>query len=371
MKRYVALFLVALSAAAVAASWSGSFRFSPNSIRLTDAEREGQGFKLVQPVRGSGPAGLGALVLSEPGQPMLPEWSLTLVIPQGMRVADVDCKASSTTEVAQGLRIFPGQTPVPFSQTTLPPFVAPDAAVYESDAAWPGSLAEASAVGVKSGFRLVTITLHPLQYRPVSGRLTIAGELAVTVRYEPDPLAEPAFLTAGQLSSFAPAVAALVYNPEDVERYAPAGRSSDFGNIDCVVITSDALETYFQPLVSWRTMKGFRTETRTVTWITANYSGRDVQEKIRNFIIDYYNNQGLRWVLLGGDNAVVPARRARARGTRTGDIPCDLYYGDIQGTWDNDNDNIFGERATTRSTSTTISTSGGPRSTTRPRSRPS
>jgi len=166
------------------------------------------------------------------------------------------------------------------------------------------------------------------------------------VRYEPDPTAQREFLTAGQLASFAPAVRTLVYNPDDADKYSPAVRSSFFGDIDYVIITSDALATYFQPLVDWRTLKGFKTEIRTVSWIDANYSGRDTQEKIRNFIINYYNTEGLRWVLLGGDDAVVPNRQARARvGSEVGDIPCDLYYGDIQGTWDNDNDNIFGERA--------------------------
>ena len=83
MKRYVALMLVALSAAAIAASWSGSFRFSPNSINLTDASRDGRDFRLVQPVKGLSPAGLAVLVSADPGQPLLPQWSFTLAIPQG------------------------------------------------------------------------------------------------------------------------------------------------------------------------------------------------------------------------------------------------------------------------------------------------
>jgi hypothetical protein len=336
--------LFALSAVAIAASWTGSFRFSPNSVELTDVSRDGRDFQLVQPVRGMSPAGVTVLVSAEPGQPQLPQWSFTLAIPQGMRVAGVDCQAGGTEQIGRGLRVLPGQTPVPFGQTALPPFVSPDPAVYESDAAWPGRFAEASPAGIKSGFRLVTITLHPLQYQPASGLLTIAGQLAVTVRYEPDPLAQREFLTSGQLATFGPAVRTLAYNAGDVDKYAPATRPAYFGEIDYVIITSTALANGFQPLVDWRTMKGFKTEVRTVSWITANYTGRDTPEKIRNFIIDYYNTKGTRWVLLGGDNAVVPCRQARAVcGGETGNIPADLYYGDIQGTWDNDNDNIFGE----------------------------
>ena len=344
MRRYAVLMFFALSAAAIAASWTGSFRFSPNSIALTASPRDGRDFQLVQPVRGLAPAGLTVLATAEPGQPLLPQWSFTLAIPQGMRVAGVDCQASGTSEVGRGLQVFPGQPPVSFSQTALPPFVSPDPIVYQSDAAWPGRFAEASPVGIKSGFRLVTITLHPVQYQPASGLLTIAGELAVTVRYESDPLAQRQFLTSGQLADFGSAVRTLVYNPNDVSKCAPASRRTDFGEIDYIIITSDALANDFQPLVDWRTMKGFKTEIRTVSWITANYTGRDTPEKIRNFIIDYYNTKGICWVLLGGDNEVVPCRQARALcAGETGNIPCDLYYGDIQGTWDDDDDNIFGE----------------------------
>jgi len=345
VKKSVVVALAALSAAAaLAASWSGSFRFSSNSVSLTTAVRDGESYREVEPAKGGAQPGLTALVAAEPGKPALPQWQFTLVIPPGMRVAGVDCEARGAQDVGRGVRVFPGQPPVPFSKTTLPPFVSPDPAVYESDAAGPGTSADAGPVGIKSGFRLVTIALHPLQYRPASGRLTIAQELAVTVRYEPDPRARPELLTTGQLATFSPAVRALVYNPQDVGRYAPNLRSTDFGEIDCVIITSAALASDFQPLVNWRTKKGFKTETRTVAWIQSNYSGRDTPERIRNFIIDYYNTKGLRWVVLGGDNAVVPCRRARAYcGGETGDIPCDLYYGDIQWSWDGNNNNVFGE----------------------------
>jgi hypothetical protein len=143
--------LFALSAVAIAASWTGSFRFHPNSVALTDASRDGRDFQLVQPVKGLSPAGLAVVVSAEPGQPLLPEWSFTLAIPQGTRVAGVDCRSSATSEIGRGLRVLPGQPPVPFTQSVLPPFVNPDPAVYGSDAAWPGRFAEASPVGIKSG----------------------------------------------------------------------------------------------------------------------------------------------------------------------------------------------------------------------------
>jgi hypothetical protein len=74
------------------------------------------------------------------------------------------------------------------------------------------------------------------------------------------------------------------------------------------------------------------------------YPGRDNQEKIRNCIIDYWQNHGLKWVLVGGDAEVVPVRLARitCEGI-TENIATDFYYADLQYSWDSDHNNYFGE----------------------------
>jgi hypothetical protein len=94
-----------------------------------------------------------------------------------------------------------------------------------------------------------------------------------------------------------------------------------------------------------------------LSYITANYSGYDTPEKIRNFIIDAYENWGTRYVLLGGSadhktsgQNIIPTRDCWYVTTGEGNyndedtIPCDLYYGGLDGTWDADGDHVYGER---------------------------
>ncbi len=340
MKRSAVFLLLPLLV--MAGSWSGSFNFPNGSIDITRTSRDGRSFELVTISR---PDQDGNMVLLEDlARPRLPGWSFTLVIPQGMRIASVEAEVRNAQSLPGRHSLFPNQPPVPVFESRLPDFVPPDEEVYSSDAAYPGIRAEHGPVGVKSGFRLATVTLYPLQYFPASGRLELATAVDITVHYEPDSEARTEFLTASQSHVFLSAVRPLVINPTQVARYAPPCRESDFGDIDCVIITSSGLQAHFQPLVDWHTQKGYKTEVRTVSWITANYSGRDTQERIRNFIIDYYNNEGLKWIILGGDNSIVPARRARAYvNSETGNIPCDLYYADLQGDWDSNGNSIFGE----------------------------
>jgi hypothetical protein len=77
----------------------------------------------------------------------------------------------------------------------------------------------------------------------------------------------------------------------------------------------------------------------------ANLPGRDLAEQIRGFIQTAYAEGSLRFVLLGGDSALIPVRFAYndfypAGGTA---IPTDLYYAALDGDWDADGDDLFGE----------------------------
>jgi hypothetical protein len=57
----------------------------------------------------------------------------------------------------------------------------------------------------------------------------------------------------------------------------------------------------------------------------------------------------VKYVLLGGDVDVVPFRKAYAMSSQWGSqpredsLPCDLYFADLQGSWDANNNNVFGE----------------------------
>jgi len=90
-----------------------------------------------------------------------------------------------------------------------------------------------------------------------------------------------------------------------------------------------------------------------VDTIYPKYPGRDQPEKLRNFVIEQYANHGISHLLLGGDYGLVPARTAFAMhsgyedSTRVGvdSLICDLYYSDLDGGWDLNNNGIFGEPA--------------------------
>jgi hypothetical protein len=155
-------------------------------------------------------------------------------------------------------------------------------------------------------------------------------------------------------------VAAFVDNPEALAVYENsvvvprsqgklgAQLQGDTGPYDYLLITSDALLPSFSGLVARKQSAGLRVKTETVANIYADTTntGRDNPEKIRFYIRSAYKNWSTQYVLLGGDVSVVPYRGAYgyvSSSYTTKDLPCDLYYSCLDGSWNRDNDDAWGE----------------------------
>jgi hypothetical protein len=285
----------------------------------------------------------GYVSTSAPGEPIIPQAIFTFVVPSNATVTNVEVVGSEKTELPGTYNLYPAQTPRPLSITSKPEFVGPNPTVYSSNSPYPGKLVEFGYTGTKTGYRLCGVSVFPLQYSPATGKLTLYTSLSLRVTYQENSLAATP-LSRVQREVAAQELRSFVSNTSDITKFAPPARQSLTTDAEYVIITSDSYTSTLQPLADWLSRKGFITVFKTVSWITSTYSGYDTQEKIRNFVIDYYTNHGTMWVLLAGANSVIPARKGRSTcGGSTDDIPADLYYSDLQWSWDGDHDHIWGE----------------------------
>lgn len=114
---------------------------------------------------------------------------------------------------------------------------------------------------------------------------------------------------------------------------------------EMIIISPTGLISDWQAYAAYKVGLGLTTQVVDMTSILSTYSGRDNAEKLRNFIIEVYtewsaNKTPLKYVLLGGDYGFVASRQLRITGDS---VYSDLYFAGLDGSWDNDNDNIFGE----------------------------
>ena len=101
-------------------------------------------------------------------------------------------------------------------------------------------------------------------------------------------------------------------------------------------------------MVDWEISKGRTVEVVTTSWISSNYAGYDLAEKIRNFLRDKYPSEewGIEDVLLIGHYDDVPMRRCD-QDLGYGEPETDFYYAELSlpddQSWDDDEDHNYGE----------------------------
>lgn len=283
----------------------------------------------------------------QPGAPWLPVKTVTLLLPPQARVSSVKIQ-NRYKDLPGSYNILPAQQCLPISENTPKNFLK-DSLIYQSNASYPADPLTSWHQGNLGGYNLLNLIVCPFSYQPLDGKLKMLQDLDIIVEYDID-LVKTANIT-GYGSQW---VLNNTANPNTfISNYSAFSGVKSTG-YDLLIITSAQYDTVFQRLAQWKNQKGIRTKVAVVDSIYANYLGRDQQEKLRNFVLEQYANYGISHLLLGGDYGIVPARTAFAMHSGyeelTGKVGldsliCDLYYSDLDGTWDLNGNDIFGEPA--------------------------
>jgi hypothetical protein len=124
------------------------------------------------------------------------------------------------------------------------------------------------------------------------------------------------------------------YQSSSLYRNVMPSRNIDLSIPKKMIIITDAQRApWFAEYITWKESHNISTGLFLTDEIYANYTGVDNAAKVRNFIIDAYSNWAdsstpLEYVILGGDDEVVPERGVYGRVGSTVDnaMPSDLYF---------------------------------------------
>ena len=274
-----------------------------------------------------------------PGEPSLPKKGAKILLPQCTKVSEIKGSHDKPVSLGLGFMVEPVAEPVPLSMINSATPPQPDSAIYSSTEMFPGELFTEVGTYNFRGYKILVLTLHPVQYIPFSGELLYYPNLMVTVETVEDAHDTTLFRS---LAKDEVGIMGQIDNGENVGTYQEPGESPltlGSGNYDLVIITKDLLKNSFGPLKNAHDNTGVSTVIKTVEEIYSEYDGVDDAEKIRNFVIDAYNNWNIEYVLLGGDDDIIPERALWTpvdyEGGMCKHLPSDLYYAGLDGTWNN------------------------------------
>ena len=229
----------------------------------------------------------------------------------------------------------------------------PDPEIFGSDEVYPEKRIEILGKGDWGEISLVSLAIYPVGYKPISGEVLLFPEITIELQLE--PVSQNPYLNTKNDRIAYNALDKIVQNKMDLP--LAAGSPPPFGlpkitsgipSPEYLIITSGAIAPGFYPFVEWKNQKGVPTDLVLIEDILATSMGSDPAEQLRNYLIQAYND-GIRWVLLGGDEDVVPIRYLYPGNVYTY-IPSlhlqqisDMYYSDLTGEWDVDGDGVWGE----------------------------
>ena len=289
----------------------------------------------------------GCEVSEEVGMPEVPVRSVQIGLPPGTAISAWKVQSLAWQTLPQSLELVPVQ----------PPRILSDpASDNEYQHSYSGSFnpvkpypAQAGVLvgrGMMNNQSIADFLIYPIRYHAEKKQVELCTHIRLTLSIEQNKSA-----LQSQPGALANREKGLLLNPEVVcSMDTPNKRLSQVlleGWYEYLIITSDELAASFEPLAEWKTQKGVPAKILTKEQIQAYGFAGDLQAQIRTLIQHAANEWGTLWILLGGDIYQVPERRAYAmdseNGTNANAIPCDLYYADLDGTWNADGDSTYGE----------------------------
>lgn len=268
------------------------------------------------------PRGTAYVLLQEKGSPIQKKgapdlWKLSksVIIPD-FADTEIEIIESDYTEI-KNIEIAPSKGVI--TRNVDPKDVPYEYGIeYKTNAFFPSVVSQIAEPYIIRDFRGQTIHFQPYQYNPVSKTLRVHN--SITIRVKSLSTKGVNTLTRTKSTIVRDNVFESIYQNHflnyadkvDLKAVLPENGGK------MLIVTYDNFASQMQPFVDWKNSIGIQTE-------MVNYSTIGSSAALKTYVQNYYNTNGLTYLLLVGDNAQVPTS-----GTTAGDS--DNNYGYIVGS---------------------------------------
>ncbi|MDH3890739.1 MAG: C25 family cysteine peptidase [candidate division Zixibacteria bacterium] len=297
-------------------------------------------------------------MLPNVGAPRIPFECYYFVLPYGEKIDAIDV-------TMEHLEVLDGEFDIPCAQ--MPsivgrpvPVTNRDVRIYGTDGRYPAMDWELAGVERLSGVDIAIVKAYPYKYNPIRQELSYFREVLVEIRTSPDVTTrEQQARMICRSTEAQKRWEALAVNADVTNTYPERNlQSSTKSLVDTndpstfLIIAGEAYQSLFNDYATWKASQGVSASVYTIEDILAEYaSGVDDADNLRAFIIDAYqtwagSEHPLEYVLLAGDDEIIPIRGVWGHCGEYGydyNIPCDLYYGTLDGDWNANGNAYYGE----------------------------
>ena len=306
---------------------------------------------------------------AKPGNPSLPLYPIKILLPQGKKLSKLNVFLSDKIKLNYNLEknpVIPQQKPILIGIDNEIKKFEMNRKIYDSTEPIVDQIYSHKNVNYCRGYTILSLMLNPIQYIPKNGELFYYPEMTISIKLEDDNCLNSLYRKNSIDEEW---VENLVFNPEDVGNYGTGnlpifsyenGLCDPSEDYDYVIITTtsgglDDWATSGSLPYNWTSLMnkhstdyGFNCTLVTIEDIvdcsdywndTALFN--DTPAMIREFCKDAYLDWNTSYILIGGDDEILPAREMDY--AYESDVDSDIYWNHLDNSFNADEDSEWGE----------------------------
>lgn len=277
--------------------------------------------------------------------PCLPFIPINVLVPSGSKFSDV-VSIENKKLLKENVNLTQNPTPIPTDSIVSNSQLR---ALQYKEPVYPTKSVEYTFTNIMDGYTIMSFLLCPFEYDSKNKKLYFISSFDLEIRFEQTSANRATAITQTK-GIMTDVVKSIIINKEDLNEnnnYSIKAANT-VETIDYLIITNLSLSSYFKPLTSWKKTKGLNPKVITTEYISQNYVGESMPVKIKSCLYDYYKNHNLKYVLLGGDDTIVPTMGCYVfvdDDNKYDNMPTDLFYACFDGDfeWNQNGNNLIGE----------------------------
>jgi hypothetical protein len=306
----------------------------------------------------------------DPGAPSLPNYPIKILIPYGKKISNINAYSTDLNKLNIDISkkpIVPEQQPISIGINQTDNIFLLNDTIYNSTEPIYDKLYSNPEINYCRGYTILSVILKPVRYVPLEGEIFYYQEITLDIELKDNNVINPLFRNRNDDELW---VKKLVYNPEVTKSYNSlnlptkleysGGLCNPEDDYDYVILTTtannlDHWATSPSTPYNWTSLmnKHESEDNLNCTLVTIqNISScsaywnstalfNDTAAQIREFLRDAYQDWGLSYVLIGGDDDLIPAREMKYY--YEDDVDSDLYWSNLDNTFNADQDSYWGE----------------------------
>lgn len=299
--------------------------------------------------------------------PSLPYKYLHFIVPSICNTFSININSCTSSTYELDNLIYPFQKEHPNNTPTNEiSFCSLDTAIYHREI-YPQNPVEAITDGYFDGDKhILTVRISPVQYQPEGNKIILNTTIDFTINCHNDITKNNAIQPCTPLKPQESNRFTFIENNANINSFTSSIAETSTRQLinlpfyEYVIITTDSLVPSFQRLANWKRLKGYNAGIISIQQIlsSSDITGDEISNlnddagKLRQYLRFSFQN-GTKYVLLGGNNRIMPIRYGRGYNNGTmynpsapyddARIPSDLYFSDLNGNWNKDGDAFYGE----------------------------